>query len=105
MQFGSHESLEDFAARMNRDANRPMTLVEKLRFPQRVEGGALDSPVAERVMAEAADRIERIADLEATVASMRDTLIGAEVVIRLLAPTGQETTLQTIRRAIERAEK
>lgn len=73
MQFGSHESLEDFAARMNRDANRPMTLVEKLRFPQRVEGGALDSPVAERVMAEAADRIERIAELEAAL----DELHGA----------------------------
>jgi hypothetical protein len=45
----------------------------------------------------------RISELETLVSSMRDTLIGAEVVIRMLAPTGQKTTLETIRRAIERA--
>lgn len=39
--------------------------------------------------------VDRIAELE-------DVLIGAEIVIRMLAPTGQETTLETIRRALRR---
>jgi succinate dehydrogenase/fumarate reductase flavoprotein subunit len=41
------------------------------------------------------DQAKRIAELE-------DVLTGAEIVIRMLAPTGQETTLATIRRALRR---
>lgn len=59
MQLGSRESLEDYAARMNKEI--PMTLCEKLLNPQRVSGGALDSPFNERVMAEAAAAISKIA--------------------------------------------
>ncbi len=36
------------------------------------------------------------------IAELEDVLIGAEVVIRMLAPTGQETTLATIGRALRR---
>ena len=43
----------------------------------------------------AAPHDKRIAELE-------DALTGAEIVIRMLAPTGQETTLATIRRALRR---
>jgi hypothetical protein len=56
MQFGSHESLEDYVAR----ENACMTLVEMLRNPQRVEGGALDTAFNQRVMMQAADEIERL---------------------------------------------
>lgn len=56
VQLGSYESLEDYVAR----ENKRMTLVEKLRNPQRVEGGALDTAFNERVMMEAADEIERL---------------------------------------------
>ena len=58
-QFGSLESLEDYVARMNREAGEPMSLVEKLRNPQRIDGGALDTAFNERVMAEAAEELER----------------------------------------------
>lgn len=36
------------------------------------------------------------------IAELTDVLIGAEIVIRMLAPKGQETTLATIRRALRR---
>lgn len=58
MQFGSFESLEDYAARMN----NKMTLIEKLLNPQRVEGGTLDTVFNESVMAEAAAELKRLAE-------------------------------------------
>lgn len=36
------------------------------------------------------------------IAELTDVLIGAEIVIRMLAPTGQETTLSTIGAALRK---
>lgn len=38
------------------------------------------------------------------IATLEDALIGAEIVIRMLAPSGQDVTLATIRRALRREE-
>jgi len=59
-QFGSIESLEEYAARMNAEHGQQMTLIEKLINPQRIEGGALDTAFNERVMADAAAELKRL---------------------------------------------
>lgn len=45
---------------------------------------------------------DQTAVFEKRIAELEDALIGAEIVIRMLAPAGQETTLATIRRALRR---
>lgn len=71
-----------------------MDIVERLRDVQardkRGPGGRLSIDAA--LARDAANEI----------GMLRDVLIGAEAVIRMLAPTGQETTLETIRRALLR---
>lgn len=56
-----------------------------------VEGGYRDASTVE-------------VEMQARIAELEDALIGAEVAIRMLAPSGQDVTLATIRRALRREE-